>query len=270
MRAGIFPGFSNRRMMQTEEIRKKIEAADMVLVGIGEELERRDALEANPAYRKVCGDMAERGIQWLYPMVSRFFLKEDIPLKQAYQKLADLLEGKNYFVISTAVNGLIGESGLKQDRIAEPCGTCLRIQCGNGCEGSVRQTPEEMFASCFSYIKGEKEWTEVNPTVCESCKAGMECNSLYAEHYLEEGYRPNWERYTKWLQGTVNRRLCVLELGVGMQYAGLLRFPLEKIVGLNQKAELVRVHHLLSQLPEEIHGRGIGISQNAVDFLIRL
>lgn len=270
MKAGIFPGFSDRRRMHIEEIKEKIKAADMVLVGIGEELERKDVLEANPAYCRGCKDMAEHGIQWLYPMVSRYFLKEDALLKQAYQKLAELLEGKNYFVISTAVNGLIGESGLKQDRITEPCGTCLRMQCGNGCEGSVRQTSEEMFTKCISYIRGEKSWAELNLPVCESCKSGMECNSLYAEHYLEEGYRPSWERYKKWLQGTVNRKLCVLELGVGMQYAGLIRFPQEKIVGLNQKAELIRVHHLLSQLPEEIHGRGIGISENAVDFLIRL
>lgn len=253
-----------------EEIKSRIEAADMVLVALGEEWECAEVLEKNTRYCQVCRDMAERGTQWLFPMVSRYFLKEDARLAQAYGKLAELLEGKNFFVLSTSVNGLLMESGLKLDRIVEPCGTCLRMQCGSGCEGSVQQTPLELFTEAYSYIEGKKNWDEVSFPVCGHCQTGMECNSLYAEHYLEESYRTDWERYTKWLQGTVNRRLCVLELGVGMQYAGLLRFPMEKIVGLNQKAELVRVHHLLPQLPEEIHGRGLGISQNAVDFLTQM
>ena len=95
----------------------------------------------------------------------------------------------------------------------------------------------------------------------------MECNTLYAEKYLEEGYGESFQRYGKWLQGTLNHKLCILELGAGMLFAGVLRFRFEKIAALNQKAELIRVHSRLYQLPAELEGRGKGISRNAVDFM---
>ena len=98
----------------------------------------------------------------------------------------------------------------------------------------------------------------------------MEYNTLYAEHYLEEGYEKSWNTYMKWLQGTLNRRLCVLELGADMMFAGVLRFRFEKMISLNQKAKLLRIHSRLYQLPAEIAGRGMGISQNAVDFMAKM
>lgn len=250
-----------------DEIRRKIAEADMVLVTIGDEFERIDCLRQDAAYQKVCNDIAMREAQWAYPLVSHFFLEKDAQLKEAYLAVKKWLEGKNYYVISAPVNGMIAESEIKQDRIVEPCGTCYRTQCSKGCEGSIRQTEPALIEEFASYIKGDKSWEELRLPVCDACHAEMECNSLYAEHYLEEGYRKDWERYTKWLQGTVNRRLCVLELGVGMQYAGLLRFPAEKIVGINRKAELIRIHHQLSQLPLEIDGRGMGIPCNAVEYM---
>lgn len=68
----------------------------------------------------------------------------------------------------------------------------------------------------------------------------------------------------KWLQGTLHRRLLVLELGVGLRYPQVIRFPFEKIVYLNQQAEFIRVHDKLFQLPEQISGKAISISSDVV------
>ncbi len=76
-----------------------------------------------------------------------------------------------------------------------------------------------------------------------------------------------WDRYMKWLQGTLNRKLLVLELGVGLICPEVIRFPFEKVVFYNQKAELIRVHHKLFQLPAELNGRGISVCEDAVALL---
>ena len=254
----------------TEEIRKKLEEADMVLVGIGEEFAETDFLTDNPLYRQTCNVVAEAGAQWVMPYVNRFFMKEDSRLHKAYRAIANLLNGKNYYVISTCMDGMIADAGLREERVVEPCGTCFKMQCKNGCPGSVQQTDEMLFKEAALFCEGRKKIGELALPVCACCGEPMVYNSLYAEQYLEEGYRDKWELYTKWLQGTVNRKLCILELGSGMMFAGVLRFRFEKIVGLNQKAELIRIHQNLYQLPEEIGGRGCGISQNAVEFMAQM
>ena len=68
----------------------------------------------------------------------------------------------------------------------------------------------------------------------------------------------------------MNHKLLVLELGVGMQFPSVIRWPFEKVVFFNQKAFLCRVNEKLYQLTEELAGKGCGISMNAIDWLKQL
>lgn len=255
---------------EVTEIKELLAEADMVLVGIGEDFEENEYLMQNPVYRQICENVAAEETLWVMPYVNAIFLKEDERLKKAYRSLAELLEGKNYFVISVCTNGCLSKAGLREERLVEPCGSYEKMQCINGCPGSVQPVCETLLEEVESCCKGEKDWKDLKQPVCSTCNAPYVFNSLYAEHYLEEGYSDRWSLYTKWLQGTVNRKLCILELGAGMMFSGVTRFRFEKIAGLNQKAKLIRIHRHLYQLPEEIAERGIGISQNSVEFMAEI
>ena len=76
--------------------------------------------------------------------------------------------------------------------------------------------------------------------------------------------------YMKWLQGTLNRKLCVLELGVSLKFPTVIRFPFEKTAFFNRKAQFIRVHEKLYQLSEELADKGISQPENAVNFLNRI
>lgn len=258
-----------RETGEFEKIREMIKDADMVVVGIGEDFEEKDYLMQNTNYQKACEMIATAGVEWVMPYVNHIFLEEDELLKRAYESLASLLEKKNYFIVSVCMNGFLAGAGLREDRSVEPCGSYLHMQCQNGCKSSVVPVEEALLQEVRLCCMGKKAWTELQQPSCK-CGGPMVFNSLYAEHYLEEGYQDQWSIYTKWLQGTVNRKLCVLELGAGMMFAGVLRFRFEKIVNLNQKSKIIRVHKNLYQLPEEIAERGIGISQNAVEFMAEM
>ncbi len=249
---------------------KMLEEAEMALVGIGEDFEEVSCLNSQPGYRTACERIAEAKAQWVMPYVNHIFLKQDEKLARAYRNLAGMLRDKDYFVISVSTNGFLLDAPLKEDRIVEPCGSYRKMQCRNGCPGSVGAVHAVLLEEVEQCCKGEKDWEEISGPVCSYCNASMEYNSLYTEHYLEEGYLESWDSYTKWLQKTVNKKLCILELGAGMMFAGVLRFRFEKIMELNRKAEMVRIHQNLYQFPEEIGKRGIGISQNAVDFMAGL
>ena len=78
----------------------------------------------------------------------------------------------------------------------------------------------------------------------------------------------SWETYTKWLQGTLNRNLVILELGVGMELPQLIRFPVAKVAYFNQKSCLYRVHSHLYQMTEEIKERGYSVPVHPVTLLL--
>ena len=65
----------------------------------------------------------------------------------------------------------------------------------------------------------------------------------------------------------MNRKLVILELGVGMRFPSVARWPFEKIAFFNKKAEFIRVNGTLYQMSEELADKGISVAQNAVSWL---
>lgn len=117
----------------------------------------------------------------------------------------------------------------------------------------------------FIYNSGFHKDRIVAP--CGSDAAG---STVLDENYDESIYLPQWEQYKKWLQNTLNRKLCILELGVGFQYPSVIRWAFEKTAYYNQKSRLLRVHDKFFQLTPEIKERSISISENPINLMLRL
>ena len=214
-------------------IRQLIEEADLVLVGIGNEFEKR-----------------------------RFLAEEDA--LQALNNLALILQKKNYFVVSTCTNDIAKKSQLQSDRIVQPCGSSAKKQCVNRCEEGL----QELNSQEYEALSSERfEPEEMDLGKCPKCGSNLVLNTVYTESYDENGYLKDWSRYTKWLQGTLNKKLCILELGVDLSYPSIIRWPFEKVAFYNNKAHFVRVNEKLYHMSEEIKEKGISVSKNAVEWL---
>lgn len=251
-----------------EEILKVIERADMVLVGIGEEFEQKALLEQNPEYMSTCMNIKENRLEWSMPFVNTYYLeKENSRLMTAYQNLKRLLQYKDYFLVSVCMNGFLRQAGFQPEKIAEPCGGYTYMQCSQNCGSPIEKTDEHLLQDIERCCEGKLEWHEFKRLFCGNCESEKVFNSLYADRYAEEGYLAQWTAYTAWLQRTLNKNLCVLELGVGLKYPSVIRWPFEKIAFYNQKAKFVRVHEKLFQMTEELSDRGYSISENAVKML---
>lgn len=241
-----------------EYVAEKIKSADLVLVGVGEEM----------AALREC--TKEDG-NWLLPFENKIRIEELAREKeQCYRDLAVCLENKNYFIVTLCQDGLIHQGGFRENRIVEPCGSYEKLQCSKACSTDLYEVPEKLMGQIKAYLKKRMESTMPEEPVCPKCGSPLIFNRVNTPCYVEEGYLGQWMQYKKWLQGTVNKKVCLLELGVGMKYPSVIRWPFEKIVFFNQKAELFRVHSRLYQISEEIKGRGQGIRQCPEEFLKEL
>jgi len=258
---------------QNEEIIEKIRQAEKILVGLGEEFDGTKTLMQFPGYADGCRKLKERGIPWLIPEWNVFCSErsgEDSAVS-ALKKLHSLLEGRDYFIVSTSTDRRI--ASFDDSRLVMPCGSGLKKQCAGGCgqmlsevteedKDSMRQDFEELFhgRGAGAFLTG----------TCPGCGAALVLNNVYVENYDENGYLPQWDTYKKWLQGTLNCRLLVLELGVGIQFPSVIRWPFEKVAFFNQKAFFCRVNEKLYHLAKELSGKGCGISKNAIEWLNQL
>lgn len=262
--------------MEMDEIRERIRQADMVLVGLGEEFDDIKRLRESAVYQSGRRSLSESGCGWLVPAWSEYCSGklEDV-VAPALEKLMDMLDGKDFFLVSVSTNSAIGRMSVRKGRSVMPCGGVLEKQCSKGCKEELLPLAEadkgSIGAAFGRLYDGESLHGEI-PELgrCSRCGSSMTLNNILAENYNESGYLDMWQLYTKWLQGTLNHRLFLLELGVGVQFPTVVRWPFEKIAAYNGKAFLCRVHERLYQLPEEIAANGCGISQNAIDWLGQL
>ncbi len=258
--------------IDNQEILQKIQDADMVLIGIGEEFNNVKFLKQKPEYnecrRKIDGSEEE----WLIPALNLLYEKQGSNIYNVLCKFAELIEGKNYFVVSVSTNEMIRQVPWREKRLVMPCGGSLLKQCVHNCEHSLTEVTESDWALIEAYrdklLQNAGEMGEkVNLGICPNCGGSLVLNNIYTEKYDENGYLEQWGFYTKWLQGTLNRKLLVLELGVGMQCPSVIRWPFEKVAFFNQKASFFRVNETLYQLSEELKEKGTSIAQNAIDWL---
>lgn len=262
--------------MVSNNIREKIEQAEMILVGLGEEFQCPAEVRRLPEYERGREAIQSAGMPWLWPSWDDYCerrVKTDV--SRVLEKFAGILEGKNYFVVSVAMNDYVAKAPWRAGRLVMPCGTSTKLQQAQESDREPIPLSGEDSALLEEALEGLHEG-RFEPDRLKNLGSGEECgapmvlNNIYAEHYNEKGYLEQWGLYTKWLQGTLNRRALILELGVGMRFPSVIRFPFEKAAFFNQKSEFYRINEKLYHLTEELSGKGHGISQNAIDCLRNL
>ena len=254
--------------MDHTELQGRLAECEKVLIGLGEEWK----------LRSVSGDEQLR--------------KRKKLLKNAYQSLYELVKDKDYFIITMATDAWIYQTplGSEQERVrsTESDGTdfsCENIdpdlqarmdrifppepvQQDSRCQRIVAPFGNETWRQCsLACTKDIWEPGEIPEDICPHCGAPLTGNTIEAQDYIEEGYLPQWKRYTQWLAGTWNRNTLILELGVGFNNPGVIRFPFEKTAYFNQKSFLYRVNQRFPQIIGELHGRAQGIGVDSAEWM---
>lgn len=234
-----------------QEVLSLLQEADKVLIGIGESFERKDDELSTDAFKRLEKDN---------PLLAGFQRLEywkQSPNKDAvdaYNRLYEIVQGKDYFVVTTCTDDRIYQSNFPEEKIAAPCGTWRYMQCSELCMEELLPVTDEMLQ--------KKEMI-----YCPHCGNRVSFNQVSCEKYNEQGYLNQWGAYRNWLQRTINQKICIIELGVGMKYPTIIRWPFERIAYCNNKASFIRVHNYLYQMTEELHGKGISIEADPIKFL---
>lgn len=210
-------------------ILESVQRADKILVGLGSEVgvklpkEETDLFAFQDSWRKKIQN-------------------PDFPYEMDgfYKNLKELLKDKDYYIISLCWEDGIYRTFDREDQIVTPCGTLSKLQCETGCTHEI-----------YPYSEEQKS--------CPNCGGRVVYNTIHTSPYVEEGYMENFLAYKKWLQTTINKQLCILEFGVGMQYPSVIRFAFDKVAYYNQKCEFYRVNSSLYQHTAENKERGISI-----------
>ena len=98
---------------------------------------------------------------------------------------------------------------------------------------------------------------------CPICGKNMEMNLRKDANFVQDN---NWykqsENYEKLLNNNQNKKLVLLEIGVGFNTPGIIRFPFEQMTYDNLKTTLIRINKDYSQTILEIRNKTISFEEN--------
>lgn len=193
----------------------------------------------------------------------------NVDATDAYKKLYNLVKNKNYFVITTNVDGQFLKASFDKQKVFEVQGSLSKMQCAVGCHNTLYDDLP-LVKKMIEYKNDIKVPKELVPK-CPVCEGRMEVNLRKDAFFVEDD---NWnemqETYQKFVNDNVDKKLLLIELGAGYNTPGIIRYPFEQLTYNLRNTNLIRVNDKYSDVPFEIKLKTVCIKEDINKFLDNL
>lgn len=273
-----------RREEQVERLSKALASADNVVVGAGAGLSTAAGFTySGPRFEESFSDFEARyGFHDMYAggfypyatleetwaFWSRYvWVNRYTPApKDTYAKLLRLLDGKDYFVLTTNVDHQFQKAGFAKERLFYTQGDYGLFQCSKPCHQRTYDNYEQIRAMRAAE-RDMRVPSELVPR-CPVCGEPMSMNLRSDDTFVEdEGWHAAAARYDAYLHEHAGLRTLYLELGVGMNTPGIIKFPFWSMTNANPDATYASVNFGEATTHPAIRDRSI-LVQGDVDAVL--
>ena len=259
---------------QLERLKKALDAADAVVIGAGAGLsasagfvysgERFTQNFADFAAKYGFQDMYSGGFypypsqEELWAYWSRYIYinrYQDAP-KPVYANLLQLVQGKDYFVLTTNVDHCFQKAGFDKKRLFYTQGDYGLFQCSEPCCQETWDN-EDVVRAMYAQQRDMRVPTALLP-VCPHCGKPLSMNLRADDTFVEDaGWHAAAERYAQFLRTRAGQRILFLELGVGSNTPVIIKYPFWQMTAQNPEATYACLNLSEAVSPREISHRAI-------------
>ena len=200
-----------------------------------------------------------------YIFINRYM---DAP-KPVYDNLLALVQDKDYFVLTTNVDHCFQKAGFDKERLFYTQGDYGLFQCSEPCRQETFDN-EDAIRQMMERQKDMRIPSELLP-VCPHCGRPLTMNLRADDKFVEdEGWHRAAKRYENFLQAREDRRILFLELGVGYNTPGIVKFSFWRMTAENPPATYACINYGEASCPTEIAGRSIVVNADIGEVLSAL
>lgn len=217
--------------------------------------------------------LEERWAYWSrYIMINRYM----DPPKPVYNNILSLVRNKDYFVLTTNVDHCFQKAGFDKKRLFYTQGDYGLFQCSEPCHQKTYDN-EKQIRAMWEFRNEMKIPSELVPH-CPVCGKPMSMNLRADDTFVtDEGWDQAANRYQTFLQsrnitsrsgqqeGTGN--VLFLELGVGRNTPGIIKYPFWQMTAKNPNAQYVCINFGEAFAPYEIEKRSLCINDDIGEVL---
>lgn len=181
------------------------------------------------------------------------------PPKPVYNELYELVKDKDYFVITTNVDHCFQKAGFDKHRLFYTQGDYGLFQCSEPCHNATYDN-DELIPRMVAEQKDMRIPTELIPR-CPKCGKPMTMNLRSDDKFVQDkGWYAACKRYENFLKENEGRKLLLLELGVGMNTPGIIKYPFWKMTLRNNNITYVCINHGEAICPPQTERQSICIN----------
>ena len=163
-------------------------------------------------------------------------------------------------MITTNVVSQFQKAGFEDQRIFCVQGDYGFLQCAEACHSKLYFN-EKLVSEMIEKTNDCKIPTEIVPH-CPVCGGSMDVNLRKDGYFVED---QNWElankRYSAFLEKAGKGKIVLLELGVGFNTPGVIRYPFENLAYRDESVTLIRLNKNHPFGPEENEKRTISFTE---------
>ncbi len=268
--------YTERFSYQIGKLQDEIISADAILVGAGSGLSTAAGFTySGSRFEENFGDFIEKyGFKDMYSggfypfdtleeywaywsryiYINRYI---DAP-GSAYSDIMKLLQGKDYFVLTTNVDHCFQKSGIDKNRLFYTQGDYGLWQCSKPCHQKTYDN-ESAVKKMLEDQKNMRIPSHLIPH-CPVCGADMSMNLRSDITFVEDnGWHKAASRYRDFLTGHKDMHILFLELGVGNNTPGIIKYPFWKMTYENPKAFYACINMYEAYCPPEISAQSVCI-----------
>ena len=177
--------------------------------------------------------------------------------KPVYEHLLSLVKDKDYFVITTNVDHCFQKAGFDKSRLFYTQGDYGLFQCSEPCHDETYEN-EEMIRAMVEQQKDMRIPTDLIPK-CPKCGKPLTMNLRSDDKFVEDkGWHEAAARYREFLHNH-DGKILYLELGVGYNTPGIIKYPFWQMTADNPDATYACVNYGEAVCPEDIREQAICI-----------
>ena len=257
-------------------LKDKIAAADAIVIGAGAGLSASAGFDySGERFEKYFADFHKKyGITDMYSggfypfetlneywaWWSRHILvnRYNAPVGKPYSDLLKAVSDKDYFVLTTNVDHQFQLAGFDKKRLFYTQGDYGLWQCSEPCCNETFDNENAVIAMVKEQ-RNMKIPDELIPR-CPHCGKPMAMNLRCDDSFVQdEGWYTAAERYEEFIRRHKNLHILFLELGVGFNTPGIIKYPFMQMTAENPKAIYACINMNEAYAPCEISDRAICI-----------
>lgn len=255
-------------------LKQELESADAVVVGAGAGLsaaaglaysgERFEANFADFIEKYHFHDMYAAGFYryaspeeyWAYWSRHIFCNRYAEPAGPLYFQLREILEGKEFFILTTNVDHCFQKAGFDKRRLFYTQGDYGLWQCSKPCHFATYDNE----TAVREMVARQREMRVPSALLprCPVCGGLMAMNLRCDDTFVEdEGWRLAAARYTAFIREHGVGHVLYLELGVGENTPAIIKYPFWRMTLQNPEAVYACINLGDATAPQELSGRSI-------------